>query len=112
MRAILRITVLLLLSSITFATDFTVSWTPPTQYEDGATLLEQDLDFYTFYCDGNRIVDLDSIVGTWTAIIAFTEPGTYVCGLTVTDLNGEQSDLSNTKVFMKGPRKPRPPTLQ
>ena len=101
-----------LMASITVdASTFTIHWSPPTQYEDGTSLLEQDLDYYSFYCDGNHVVDLDSIMGQWTADITFTVPGTYTCGLTVTDTGGQESALSNTKSFTKGPRVPRPPTL-
>ena len=52
----------------------TISWLPPAEYTDGTQLLEQDIDFYSFYCDGNRIVDLNAVIGTWTAEITFSEP--------------------------------------
>lgn len=88
-----------------------LSWTPPTEYEDGSALLEQELDFYSVYCDGNHIMDFDSIIGTWTIEFSFGVPGTYDCGLTTTALNEQESSLSNTKLFTKGPRVPKPPTL-
>jgi hypothetical protein len=70
------------------------------------------MDYYTFYCNGQDLLDLDVIVGTWTAEITFVEPGTYTCHLTVTSLAGKESQPSNQKVFTKGERVPRPPTLQ
>ncbi len=89
----------------------TISWTPPTEYEDGAQLLEQELDFYSWYCDANHIMDFDVIIGTWTVDLTFGAPGTYMCSLTVTSLEGEESGFSNELVFLKGPRTPRPPVL-
>jgi len=89
----------------------TIEWTPPTEYTDNTVLLEQDLDFYSWYCDGNHVVDFDAIIGTWAADISFGAPGSYTCGLTTTAINGQESELSNTKVFTKGPRIPRPPIL-
>jgi hypothetical protein len=88
-----------------------ISWTPPTEYEDGAPLLEQELDYYTLYCNDIYLLDLDVIIGTWTADITFGAPGTYVCALTVTSLKGGESQPSNERVFLKGERVPLPPTL-
>jgi len=89
----------------------TLKWQPPTSYTDGTMLIEQDLDFYSFYCDDAHVMDFDAIVGTWQADITFTQSGHYICGLTTTTLKGVESELSNTLTFTKGPRVPRPPVL-
>lgn len=100
-----------LLASLTVdATEFTITWTPPTENEDNTPLLEQDLDFYTLYINGQPVVNFDSIVGTWTAVIVINEPGTNPGELTVTALNGQESGFSNTVNFLVGPRTPKNPT--
>ncbi len=107
-----RVAALLMLSTLVFAIDRTVSWTPPTQNTDGSVLLEQDLDYYTFYCDGLEYVVIDSIIGTNTAVISLdglTE-GSHTCDLTVTSLAGVESGPSNSINFTIGPRVPNPPT--
>ena len=89
----------------------TISWTPPTQYTDGAPLLEQDLDFYTFYCNGVELAQIDSVIGTWTASVstASLPEGTHTCTLRVTTLAGAQSGDSNPANFTIGPRVPMAP---
>jgi hypothetical protein len=100
-----------LLGSLTFAYDRSVSWTPPDAYENGDPLLEQDLDFYTLYCNAQPFATIDNVVGTNTATIDFSPlgEGTHTCYLTVTALNGLESDPSNTQNFTVGPRKPGAP---
>lgn len=107
---LVRATALFLLSTLVFAIDRNISWTPPTQNTDGSVLLEQDLDFYTFYCDGLAYQSFDSIIGTNTAVISLdglTE-GTHICDLRVTALNGAESGPSNSVNFTIGPRGSEP----
>jgi hypothetical protein len=101
-----------LLAALTFGYDRTVEWEPPTQYENGDALLEQDLDFYTLYCNAQPFVTIDSIIGQRTAIVDFGPlgEGTHECYLTVTALNGMESAPSNTANFTVGPRTPMAPT--
>jgi hypothetical protein len=100
------------LASITLAWDANISWTPPTFYVDGTPLLEQDLDFYTLYCDGTAIQQIDSIIGTPTALATFPDTiGTHTCHLTVTTLNGMESEASNTYVFTRTSPVPNPPVV-
>lgn len=109
-RVLLRASAILLVLSLTVqADDFTISWLPPTQYTDGTPLLEQELDFYTLYINGTGVVNLDVILGTWTADITITEPGTHVLALTVTANNGVESALSTPVNFTVGPRTPMAP---
>lgn len=102
----------LLLSGLVFSFDRTVTWTPPTQYTNGDALLEQDLDYYTLYCGGQPFAQIDSIIGTHSAVIDFSPlgEGTHECYLTVTALNGQESGPSNTANFTVGPRVPGAPT--
>jgi ABC-type sugar transport system substrate-binding protein len=89
----------------------TISWTPPTEYTDGAALLEQDLDFYTFYCDGAPLATIDSIIGTYTATVSTNSlsTGDHVCTLRVTTLEAVESGDSNAINFTIGPRVPMAP---
>jgi len=106
--------VALLLAGLVFAVDMNISWTPPTEYENGDPLLEQELDFYSLYCNGDAapLATIDSIIGTRTAVVSFSSlgEGTHTCHLTVTALNGEESVPSNTANFTVGPRTPGAPT--
>jgi hypothetical protein len=102
---------IILIGSLTFALDQSVSWTPPIAYTNGNPLLEQDLDFYTIYCGGVEFVEIDSVIGTRTALIDFSPlgEGTHVCEMTVTALNGRESAPSNSANFTVGPRTPQAP---
>lgn len=91
----------------------TISWTPPTQYTDNAPLLEQDLDYYTFSCNGTELKQIDSVIGTRSDVINLTAlpTGSYTCHLTVTTNAGSESGPSNTVNFTIGPRVPMAPGL-
>ncbi len=88
-----------------------ISWTPPTQYTDGFPLLEQELDFYTFYCGAIAIKQINVIIGTWAdnVDISSMASGAYVCHLTTTSLEGIESGPSNTINFTIGARTPGNP---
>ena len=103
---------LVLVGSLVFAFDRSVSWDPPSQYENGDSLLEQDLDFYTLYCNDSAFVEIDNIIGTSTAVVDFSPlgEGSHDCYLTVTALNGQESQPSNIANFTVGPRIPGAPT--
>lgn len=112
MKYILRAIALLGLASITFAYERTITYIPPTFYTNGTPLLEQDLDFYTLYCDGMQLTTIDSIIGTWVATIDFPEqPGGHDCYLTVTTLAGIESDPSNHYVFTSAHPIPMAPVV-
>ncbi len=89
----------------------TLSWTPPAFYTDGFPLLEQDLDFYTLYCNDVPVKQIDSIIGTSTDVLDLTTfaSGDYACNLSVTDLPGAESGRSNDINFTIGPRVPGTP---
>jgi hypothetical protein len=88
-----------------------ISWSPPTQYTDNAPLLEQDLDFYTFKCNGAPLATIDSVIGTRTATVSTNSlaTGDHACTLTVTTLEGAESGDSNAINFTIGPRVPMAP---
>lgn len=113
MKYFIRVAALLMLVSITFAFERDISWTPPTSYTNDAPLLEQELDYYTLFCDGTELVQLDSVVGTWTATIEFPDvPATYTCWLTTTTLLGVESAASNSNVFTYLPPTPMAPVVE
>lgn len=91
--------------------ELTIRWTPPTEYTDGFPLLEQDLEFYTFYCGGNEIVSFLSIIGNTSYVVDTSgmPSGTHSCTLSVTTLAGIESAQSNTINFTIGARTPGNP---
>jgi hypothetical protein len=111
MKNVVRVIALLLVSTLVFSLDGTVSWTPPVEYVDGTPLLEQELDFYTLYCDDVVVATIDNVIGQRSAVVdmsALTE-GSHTCALTVTALNGQESGYSNIVNFTVGPRVPGVP---
>lgn len=90
-----------------------LSWVPPQFYTDGTPLLEQDLDFYTLYCDGGQTDVIDSIIGTYSYDLDLTQfqSGDHACALSVTSLLGEESVQSNSVNFTIGARTPGAPSL-
>ena len=110
MKYLRRATAILLLSSLVFAFDGNIGFNPPVAYTNGDPLLEQELDFYSWYCGGNVFV-FDSIIGNRTAVVPVpVVPGDYTCWLTVTTLYGVESTASNAVNFTVGPRTPGAPT--
>jgi len=107
---LLAILCLLSASATANSATYEVCWNPPTSYEDGTPLLEQDLAEYTLYIDGSELLSFAVVVGTWCYVITVTEPGTYSATMTVTDIHGVVSDFSNAATFTIGPRTPGAPT--
>jgi len=94
----------------------TISWSPPTEYTDGAPLLEQELDLYTFYCNGSTVKEIDMAIGVHSDVVDLTglPTGSYTCHLTTTTLPippnaGAESGPSNEINFTIGPRVPMAP---
>lgn len=92
------------------ADDWQVCWQPPTAYENGTQLFEQEIDSYTLYIDDAELLTFDAIIGTWCYIITINTPGTYVADMTVTTENGMTSVRSNQATFTLGPLTPGPVT--
>ena len=91
--------------------DLTLSWTNPSEYENGDPILEGDLRAILATCwrnnDPNTLVveeevPINPVVGseqTHTFVGSISQPGTYLCvayAVTSTDI---YSDPSNTKAF-------------
>lgn len=94
----------------------TIGWTPPLAYTDGFPLIEQELDFYTFGCNGLSATlekEIDSIIGTRSDAVDISglPSGDYTCQLTVTSLLGAESGPSNSINFTIGARVPMAPAL-
>lgn len=93
-----------------------ISWTPPLFYTDGFVLLEQELDFYTFGCNGLSATlekEIDSIIGTRSDVVDISglPSGDYTCSMTVTSMIGAESGPSNSINFTIGARVPMAPAL-
>lgn len=93
-----------------YADDFQICWQPPTEFENGDPLLEQDLDFYTLYINDQNVMSFDVIVGTWCVTYTTHVEGTYTVDMTVTHINGQTSARSNQTTFTLGPRRPMAPS--
>ena len=128
------IAVLVLLSSLLFQFDdrthlslnaayaqaantLSLSWDPPTMWDDGTALLEQDLDFYTLSCDGQPVAQIDSIIGTYNYNLDLAPFGfgSHSCTMTVTaipQVGGLESDPSNPVGFTIAAKKPGAPSLR
>lgn len=102
---------LMFVSAKAHADDFNICWQPPTQFENGDPLLEQDLDFYTLYINDQNVMSFDTIVGTWCVIYTTHTEGTYFVKMTVTHVNGQTSGFSNETSFTLGPRRPMAPVI-
>ena len=102
----------ILVGSLVFAWEGNVSYIPPIANTDGTLLLEQELDYYTLYCEDIAVGTIDSIIGQRTVLFDFggLASGNHSCNLTVTNLAGIESAYSEPYVFTIGPRTPNAPT--
>lgn len=98
----------LLMIAAAHARDLTVTWTPPSTFEDGSALdPATDLAEYRFYCDTTQVYTAPNIATT----IVMTDFRPQPCDLhaTAVAIWGGESGMSNV-VAVDGLR-PRPPTL-
>lgn len=103
-------------ASQSLPTSAIIRWTPPTEYEDGSALFEQDINHYVLYCNGSVLRNVPSIIGTYSTTVTTAElgSGTSVCGMsTVTVESGVEieSILSNEVSFSLGHRTAKPPVV-
>ena len=104
----------LLMSSPTFAGEVLLSWTAPTQNEDGTTLT--DLDGYFIYYGTTPggpypiVVELTDETLTSTVITGLVAD-TYYFVATAYNIPGVESQYSNEATKIVG-TKPNPPILQ
>lgn len=105
-----------LLASITIdaqqvPTTVTIGILPPTEFEDGSVLFEQDIETYHLYCDGAYIRDVpNDFTRRFTVTASELGAGTHECALS-DRVGGIESVLSNTLSFSLGQRTPKAPTL-
>lgn len=76
----------------------TFSWTPPTQYEDGTPLPNDEIASYSLYCNGSLLTNFPNADGTnsYETSVGELPAGQYSCYATATATNGIESIPSNT----------------
>lgn len=115
MRVLLTLA-LLLFASIVSAEDITLSWTPPTQNEDGTALT--DLDGYRVYQSQTQggpytqIADIEETTASY--IVQALTSGTYYFVTTAYNASGVESQYSNeaTHTVVSVPNPPGNLTVQ
>jgi hypothetical protein len=103
MRALLFL--LLLSSALAEAATYRLTWVNPTQYNDGSPLLIADLATIKIYCGATPV--MVAAVSPVPASTTVELTGVQACYATATDLNGVESNKSNTITLQV---KPKPPT--
>lgn len=116
-RLTLATSALLLLSSLVFAVgEKTFHWTLPTEREDNTPIAQNEIATVNIYCDGSstaiwNIPSLPDDNDQFTAPADSFANGAHSCFATVTDLDGQESEASNTVNFTVSPARPKPPLL-
>jgi hypothetical protein len=104
---------LLLLSPLVFAVgEKTFTFVPPTQYEDGTPLLQDQIASYDIECDGALLVNLPNVpqnTDTYQAAPGTFATGTHTCQAFTITVEGARSGPSNTVNFTVDPGIPGPP---
>lgn len=104
----------LLLSSLAYAGDVTLTWTPPTQNTDGSELT--DLAGYRIYYGTASASYTQTIEvanpGATSLVVEGLAEGTYYFAATAINASGIESDYSNeaAKVVEPPPTTPAPPS--
>lgn len=117
MKILIRVFALVMLSTLVFAaTPKTFTWIPPSQYEDGEPLPNNEIESYNIYCDGAEVAiwnQPNEPVGTdtWTAPNDQFALGIHVCTATAVATNGEESVRSNAVNFTVVAPRPKAPAL-
>jgi hypothetical protein len=106
---------LLLVSPLVFALgEKTFTWTPPTQYEDGSNLPQEEIASYDIQCSNGWSVNVPNEplnTDTYEAPAGTFAPGTYDCvGYTISNL-GIRSRASDPVNFTVAPGVPLPPVF-
>lgn len=104
---------LLLVSPLVFAVgEKTFTFTPPTQYEDGTPLSQQEIASYDIECDGSLLTNLQNVPlsrDTYVAPPGTFATGTHVCQAFTITTEGTRSGPSNSVNFTVDPGVPGPP---
>lgn len=111
MKKIYQLTLaLLLLSPLVFAQSAkTFTWDPPTQYEDGTTLINADIAEYRIYCGGQLLATVPNEPEGTGSYVAELAAGDYSCTATAVTVLGVESAESNAVTFTVAPGVPNPP---
>ena len=107
--AMLCVLVTLAWSHLASSENRTLTWQPPTEYEDDTPIGPGELETYTLICGGLNV----QFPGDTTSGVYDFPPGSYDCVLTVTATNGETSMPSNQVSFtiaQPPPPAPKAPT--
>ena len=112
---LIRITALLLLSSVVFAIgEKTFTWTPPTQYDDGSNLPQSEIASYDIECDGALLANILNVpldTDTYQAPSGTFAVGSHSCVAYTWSIDGVRSVASNATNFTVAPGVPNPPIL-
>lgn len=105
---------LLLLPIVTQAGDAKLSWDPPLTYEDGTTLLYDDIQSYKVYMSSSSTGPFVLVAtvpnGIYSAIISSLSKGTYYFVATTLTVDGQESVYSSmvSKIVLSSkPKAPR-----
>jgi len=115
MRKIL--TILLLISSVAFAG--IITWTSPTEREDGTPLALNEIASYTMYCGAvqgayiSEFIFSDTTINNVDASALGFGVGTQYCVMTTTDTEDRESGYSNefSVVTVRELSLPKPPNI-
>jgi hypothetical protein len=96
---------LLLVSVSAQAAVYSLTWVNPTQYTDGSPLLVSDIATIKIYCGVTPV--LMASVPPVPAATTLELSSAQACYATATDINGKESNKSNSITLSV---KPKPPT--
>jgi hypothetical protein len=113
MRKLLLCLLVCLPLTVTWAVgEKTFQWTPPTQYEDGTNLPQEDIASYNIECSNGWTVNVPNEplnTDTYEAPAGTFEPGTYSCVGYTLSTAGVSSRASEPVNFTVEPGVPNPP---
>jgi hypothetical protein len=104
-KIIVGVLLVLMVSVSAHAAVYQLSWTNPTQYTDGSPLMTSDISTIKVYCGATPVLVASVPPVPATATVELT--GAQACYATATDINGKESNKSNSITLSV---KPKPPT--
>lgn len=108
---ILGIVLLIIATCTALAAVGNLSWTPPTEREDGTPLATTEIAGYNLYIDGQKNNTAPLVGNSTTLDLA---PGNYAINMTTVDTDGRESVFSTTfNLIIAAPviTAPKPPTI-
>lgn len=112
-KLLLMLAVVVIYSPLVFAVgEKTFTFTPPTEYEDGSSLSQDEIASYDIECDGDLLVNLPNV--PLNTDMYFAPPGTFAegdhaCNAFTVTTSGIRSGPSNTVNFTVTPGVPGEP---